>query len=82
MFKVIGSTGIYNYVEKKNLERVKCKCGGKLSISTKEKYNHDKNEEILLQCNTCKGKYVATNGNSADFLINKQNETHTQAANQ
>jgi len=61
MFKVTGSTGIYNYVEKKNLEKVKCKCGGGLHTAGKETTNHGMITEYLLQCNKCNGKYIATN---------------------
>jgi len=42
-----------------NVEKTKCECGGDLKIIKLETTNYDLHLELLLQCQSCKGKYVA-----------------------
>lgn len=57
---VMGKTGS-DVVKLKDLEKVKCKCGGKLKIAGKGEQDYGKVKTWRLQCQkrSCRGSYFA-----------------------
>ena len=54
-------------VEPQSIEKVKCNCGGEIRVVKIAIINYEINIELLLQCRTCNGKYIA----SASGKLNK-----------
>ncbi len=50
---------IADRVEPQNIEKVKCNCGGEIRVQEIATVNYQMTIELLLQCQTCGGKYIA-----------------------
>ena len=46
------------FIKKEDINGLECVCGNKLNCTKKESFNWDRQEELLLECSKCGGKFI------------------------